>query len=283
MMLTGATRLAGVIGDPIRHSRSPAIFNAAFAATDLDWAYLAFEVPPGRAAGALDAMRALGLGGLSVTMPHKTDVARLVDELTPHAARLDAVNCVVPDGDRLVGHNTDGAGFVASLRHDRGYEVDGRRCLVLGAGGAARAVVLALADAGAAEVVVVNRSADRARSAADLAGAVGRAEPVDAVPTLVAGADLLVNATSVGMDGSSLPLPLEALDRLPTDALVADLIYRPAETPLLAAAAARGRTALNGEGMLVYQAAEAFERWTGSPDPVAVMLGAVGATGPAAE
>jgi shikimate dehydrogenase len=137
MNLSGATRLAAVIGDPIRHSRSPAIFNAAFAAAGLDWAYLAFEVPAGGAAGALDAVRALGIEGLSVTMPHKSDVAELVDECSPQAERLGAVNCVVRRGDRLVGHNTDVAGFVASLRADAGFDPAGRRCVVLGAGGAA--------------------------------------------------------------------------------------------------------------------------------------------------
>src|SRR3954469_6165198 len=156
--IRATTRLAGVIGSPIRHSRSPAIFNAAFAAAGLDWAYLAFEVAGGGAGGALDAVRALGIEGLSVTMPHKSDVAGLVDERSPQAEQLGAVHCVVRRGDRLIGHNTDGAGFVASLRADAGFDPAERSCVVLGAGGAARAVVLALAEAGASSVVVVNRS-----------------------------------------------------------------------------------------------------------------------------
>ncbi|MBA2283500.1 MAG: quinate/shikimate dehydrogenase, partial [Acidimicrobiia bacterium] len=137
---TATTRIAGVIGSPVRHSLSPAIHNAAFAACGLDWAYAAFEVAPDDAARALDGMRALGLGGLSVTTPHKDAVAGLVDDLTDVAAALGAVNCVVPLGDgRLRGTNTDGEGFVASLRR-AGTEPAGRRFCVLGAGGAARAV-----------------------------------------------------------------------------------------------------------------------------------------------
>jgi shikimate dehydrogenase len=271
MTVSGSTRLAAVIGDPIRHSRSPAIFNAAFAATGLDWTYLAFEVPEGRAAGALDAMRVLGIDGLSVTMPHKTDVAHLVDQLSPQAARLDAVNCVARDGDRLAGHNTDGQGFVSSLRTDADFDPAGRRCVVIGAGGAARAVILALAEAGADQVVVVNRSLERADSAARLAGAVGRATGTESLPGELTGADLLVNATSVGMDATSTPAHESALAALPDHALVADLVYRPAVTPLLGLAAARGLVTLGGLGMLVYQAAAAFELWTGIAAPVAEM------------
>ena len=279
MRLTGATRLAAVIGDPIRHSRSPAIFNAAFAATGLDWAYLAFEVPGGRAAAALDAMRVLGIEGLSVTMPHKTDVAHLVDELSSQAARLDAVNCVARDGDRLIGHNTDGAGFVSSLRIGAGFDPAGRRCVVLGAGGAARAVVLALAEAGAAEVVVVNRSPDRAADAAELAGAIGRIAETSALAAPLADADLLVNATPVGMDAISTPVDAALLDVLPDGALVADLVYQPLVTPLVGLAAGRGLATLDGLGMLVYQAAEAFERWTATAAPVVEMRRAGEASG----
>ena len=283
MSLTGATRLAGVIGDPIRHSRSPAIFNAAFAATGLDWAYLAFEVPGGRADRALDAMRVLGLEGLSVTMPHKTDVAGLVDELSPQAARLDAVNCVARDGDRLIGHNTDGAGFLASLRIEAGFEVQGRRCVVVGAGGAARAVVLALAEAGAAEVVVANRSADRAADAAGLAGTSGRAIDLANLASALAEAELLVNATSLGMDGASTPISAEGLAALPDRSLVADLVYQPIVTPLLASATGRGLATLGGLGMLVHQAAAAFEHWTGTAAPVAEMRRAGEAAGPSGD
>ena len=138
--VSGDTRLAVVIGDPVRHSLSPTLMNAAFAETGLDWTCVAMEVPEGRAPGALEGMRALGIGGLSVTMPHKEAVAAALALLTSDAGALDAVNCVVPDGDLLVGHNTDGAGFLDGLRHDAAFDPMRRRAVVIGAGGAARAV-----------------------------------------------------------------------------------------------------------------------------------------------
>jgi shikimate dehydrogenase len=267
-VLSGRTRLAAVIGDPVRHSLSPALHNAAFAATGLDWAYVAFEVPAGGAAAALDAMRVLGIGGLSVTMPHKAAVAAAVDERSAAAATLDSVNCVVPiGGGRLRGENTDGGGFLDALTADGAFDPAGRRCVVLGAGGAARAVVVALADAGAAEVVVVNRTADRAGVAAALAGARGRVGAADEV----AGADLVVNATSLGMTGPSAGFVPCDPDRLGAGQVVVDLVYEPMETPLLVAARARGAVVHDGLGMLLHQAARAFTLWTGVPAPVAAM------------
>ncbi len=264
--LTGTTRLAAVIGSPVRHSMSPTIHNAAFAALGLDWAYLAFEVAPGQAARALDAMRTLGLGGLSVTMPHKLDVAAAVDELTPAAAALGAANTVVPLGDgRLLGDNTDGAGFVDSLRA-AGVEPAGRRVVLVGAGGAARAVAVALAAAGVTDLAVVNRTPERAIAVAALAGAVGRVG--DAAADLAA-ADLIVNATSVGM-GASGGLPFDPAG-LHAGQAVADLVYHPLETPLLAAARAAGATPVDGLGMLVHQAARQFTRWTGREAPLGAM------------
>jgi shikimate dehydrogenase len=259
-----------VIGSPIRHSRSPAIHNAAFAACGLDWTFVAFEVGQGGGAGAVAAARALGLRGLSVTMPLKAEVAAAVDELTPAAAALDAVNTVIVRSGRTIGDNTDGGGFVDSL--PRGWNLPGRRCLVLGAGGAARAIVWALAEAGAAEIVVVNRDQAKAVTAAALAGAAGRVgRPADA-----AHVDLIVNATSVGMEGTPGAglLPLEASLVQPGQ-LVVDLVVHPAETGLMAAAAARGAQVVGGQGMLVHQAARAFTAWTGQAAPVEAMLAAV--------
>jgi shikimate dehydrogenase len=269
--ITGATRLAAVIGDPARHSLSPALHNAAFAALGLDWVYLAFDVERGRAGDALAAMRTLGIDGFSVTMPHKGDVARAVDVLDPEAAVLGAVNCVVNEGGRLRGTNTDGEGFLRGLRHDAGLDVAGARCAVLGAGGAARAVVHALASAGAADVVVVNRSADAALVTAALAGGRGRVGAAEQLGK----ADLVVNATPVGMRGSLAGrLPCEP-DAIHAGQVVVDLVYDPLETPLLAEARARGARAHNGVSMLVFQAALAFELWTGVQAPVRVMIDAV--------
>lgn len=268
-MLSGQTRVAALIGHPVAHSLSPAIHNAAFAATGLDWAYLAFDVAPGDGESAVAAMRTLGLGGLSVTMPHKDAAARAVDRCAPEAAALGAVNCVVPEPDgTLVGENTDGPGFLDALEADLGASPEGRRCVVLGAGGAARAVVLALAGAGASEVVVVNRTSDRAVAAASLAPGVARVGTVEEA----GGAELVVNATSVGMDGATSPLPP---GMIASGQIVVDLVYHPAETPLLAEAATAGAAVANGLGMLVHQAAHAFRLWTGEAAPVGVMAEAV--------
>ena len=272
-MLTpsGHTRVAAVIGEPVRHSLSPTLHNAAFSAAGLDWVYVAFSVADGRAAAALDAVRTLGIDGLSVTMPHKATVAEAVDELTPAAAALGAVNCVVNRGGRLHGDNTDGAGFLDGLADDAGIDVSGRRVAVIGAGGAARAVVVAAADAGAAEIVVVNRSPDAAARAAALAPGCGRVgERAD-----IRSADLVVNATPIGMHGDAQPVPAALVD---PGQVAVDLIYAPAETAWLAALRARGVAAHNGLSMLVHQAARAFEIWTGEPAPLAAMRSAVGET-----
>lgn len=262
------TRLAALIGSPARHSLSPAIHNAAFRALGLDWVYLVFEVPPGRVAGALAGMRALGIGGLSVTVPHKEEAAGAVDELAPDASVMGAVNTVVPEpGGRLRGDNTDGAGFLASLA-DAGVAVEGRRCLVRGAGGAARGVVWGLARSGAAEVVVVpGRDRARAEATASVASAAGGAGRVG-TPADVAGADLVVNATPLGLDGGP-DLPLDP-SLLGPGHVVVDLVPR-ATTAFLEAAAARGARPVDGLGMLVHQGALAFRMWTGLDPPLAVM------------
>jgi len=259
-VISGSTRLAAVIGSPVRHSLSPALHNAGFAATGVDWVYAAFEVEPGNAGAALDAMRILGLGGLSVTMPHKEDVARLVDELDPSAAALSSVNTVVPMGDgRLRGYSTDGAGFVASLLAND-VDVTHRSVCVLGAGGAARAIVDAVARAGARSITIVNRSAHRAETAASLAGGIGAVgRPED-----VADCDIVVNATSIGMGSNEMPCDAALLRG---DQVVADIVYHPRATALPRAAQSIGAKTVEGLGMLVHQALLQQQLWTGvSPD-----------------
>ena len=270
-MISASTRLAAVIGDPVRHSLSPILHNAAFEALGLDWAYAAFEVPHGGAVDAVNAMRALGIGGLSVTMPHKADVISALDRVSPAAERLQSVNCVHWLADELAGESTDGPGFVAALRHDEGFEVAGRSTAVLGAGGAARAVVLALAEAGASSVTVVNRTALRGDAAAALAPNVAHVGAVDEI----ASADLVVNATSVGMAGTDHEgeLPFDP-DLLRGGQLVVDLVYHPLRTPLLIEARERGAVAVTGLGMLIHQAALAFRLWTGEDPPLEVMSAA---------
>ncbi|MFI5045571.1 MAG: shikimate dehydrogenase [Acidimicrobiia bacterium] len=264
--ISGTTRVAAVIGDPIRHSRSPAIHNAAFAAAGLDWVFVAFEVPRGRGGDAVAAMRTLALGGLSVTMPHKQDAAWGCDRLTADATVLGAVNTVVPSDNGLLGASTDGEGFLRSVR-DHGVDPAAGPALVLGAGGAARAIALALAHAGAA-VTVAARRLEAAQSAAGLA--VG----ADAVP--LAACDpgayaLVVNATPLGMQGEQPAIDPARLNR---GQFVVDTVYHPMETPLLAAARSQGIACANGLGMLVHQAALAFELWTGVDAPIEAMRAA---------
>ncbi|WP_419925892.1 shikimate dehydrogenase [Candidatus Poriferisocius sp.] len=261
---------AGVIGYPVRHSLSPVICQAAFDELGLDWVYAAFEVAPGEAGRALDHMRKRAMAGLSVTMPHKADAAAAVDELSPAAAALGVVNCVGRDGDRLIGHNTDGAGFCDALRAD-GVELSGVACAVLGAGGAARAVVAELARRGAAEVAVIARRPDRAASAAELGGAAGTV----AGPADVGRYRLVVNATPVGMaeteGAGSLPLDPNLIHPAQH---VAELVYNPLRTPLLAECQRRGVPASTGVGMLVHQAAHAVRIWTGLEPPTEAMTAA---------
>ena len=278
--VSGTTRLAAVIGHPVAHSFSPALHNAAFAATGLDWVYVALDVAPGGVPRAFDGVRALGIAGLSVTMPHKEAAAAAADELTDDARLLDAVNCIVNRNGTLVGHNTDGAGLLAALAADVGYAPHGARCVVLGAGGAARATVLALARADAAEIAVVARRPERAAVAAELGGDAGVVVDAAQAPSRIAAADLVVNATPVGMGRPSpddIPLDLAGLR---SGQVVVDLVYQPLLTPLVAGARERGLVAVNGLGMLVRQAALAFELWTGVDAPLAVMTDVVTATMP---
>jgi len=261
-VLSGRTQVTGLIGHPVAHSVSPAILNAAYAAAGLDWAYVAFDVAPGAAGDALVAMRALGVRGLSVTMPHKDDVFAAVDELTDRARAIGAVNCVSRVGDRLVGDNTDGRGLLLSLLDDPCVDVAGLAVGVVGAGGAARSIVSACAEAGAARVVVVNRTESKAATTVAVAPGVAL---VGSIADL-AECDVLINATSVGMgDDPALAVPIEVLR---AGHVVVDIVYHPLDTPLLRAARQVGATAVDGLGMLVGQAALAFATWTGQVAPL---------------
>lgn len=265
-MITGATRLAGVIGDPVRHSRSPMIFNAAFAAAGLDWVYVAFPVAEGNGADAVRAMPLLDIAALNVTMPHKAAAASACDLLGPDAAALGVVNAVVREADgRLRGEATDGLGFVRATR-ELGFEFSGASVVVLGAGGAARAIARALGAEGA-RVSVAARRTDTAVAAAALAPG-GVAVDWSDRNAAAAEAQLVVNATPIGMEGEVAPIDVAQLAQ---HAMVIDTIYHPETTPLVAQATARGLRAANGIGMLVHQAALAFEHFTGHDAPLDVM------------
>ncbi len=268
--VSASTLLACVIGDPIRHSLSPTLHNAAFDALGLDWIYLAFEVPAGRGIAAIEGMRALGIRGASITMPHKEDAATACDDVTADASALRSVNSIMlGDDGRLHGDSTDGEGFLRSLR-EADVDVAGRSVLVVGGGGAARAVGVALARAAA----VVAVSARRSEAAAALAALAPGTTVVewDRRDEAVSAADIVVNTTPLGMLGDTT-LAIDPRS-IRSGQVVADLVYRPLATPLLAAARAAGAGTVDGLGMLVHQAALAFEQWTGVAPPVGVMRAA---------
>ncbi len=271
--------LAGVMGWPVSHTRSPAIHNHWIARYGLKGAYVQLPVKPEHLEAALRGLPALGFAGCNVTAPLKVSAMKLMDELDPVARRMAAINTIVvlPDG-RLKGFNNDGAGYIQSLRDAQpGWRGDTSPALVLGAGGAARAIVVALLDEGVPELRICNRTQERAEA---LAGEFG--DRVKVVPwaernAAMAGVRLLVNATTQGMHGQP---PLEVkLDELPPQAVVSDAIYIPLETPLLAQARARGHLTVNGLGMLLNQARPAFHAWFGVlPELTSDLRAAVQAT-----
>jgi shikimate dehydrogenase len=273
------TRVFGVFGWPVAHSRSPAMHDAAFAALGLDAVYVPFAVPPDKLARAIEAVATLDVAGVNVTLPHKSAIMPLLAQVEPVAQAIGAVNTVVRDGARLIGTNTDAEGLARALR-EAGVELSGARVVVLGAGGAARASVVGLAQAGAARIEVSARRADQAAAlVAELAAhtpgcALHAGDMGPALRDALASASLLVQATSATLGESagarafSDALPLDALSR---SAVVCDLVYKPLETTLLARARGLGLRGVDGLGMLLHQGALAFERWTGRPAPVAVM------------
>ena len=279
--VTGATRVVGVLGWPVAHSASPAMHNAAFAALGLPFVYVPFAVAPGDVEAALAGVRALGLAGVNVTVPHKENIASHLDTVSDRARAIGSVNTIVNDDGRLVGDSTDGPGFLAALAHAGAGDLRGQTIVVLGAGGSARAVVYALAADAGANVVVANRNEERAHALARaFALPNGR---IVAVPLTeanlrdaLAGAAVLVNTTSVGMHPNENEMPSVPEDVLGPHLLVSDLVYNPAETRLLALARARGcRAVQNGVEMLVQQGALAFQQWTGLFPPTDVMRVAV--------
>jgi shikimate dehydrogenase len=253
----------GLIGNPVGHSLSPPMHEAGYDALEMDARYVTFEPPENGAVAAVEGADALGVAGLNVTIPFKQAV---LDAVEPDAlaARIGAVNTVDFSGDAPTGHNTDAVGATRALR-EHGVALSGR-AVVVGAGGAGRAVSFGLADAGM-DVAIANRTVEKAHAlAAEVPDASGHA--LDAVPELLADADVLVNATSVGMDEDVSPVPADALH---ADLAVLDAVYSPLETCLLREAAVAGATTVDGAWMLLYQGVEAFEQWTGQEAPVAEM------------
>jgi shikimate dehydrogenase len=271
--------IAGVMGWPVAHSRSPVIHNHWLATYGIAGRYVLFPVPPERLEAAVRGLAALGMRGCNVTTPHKQAIFPLLDSVDDLARRIGAVNTVVVGKDgSLSGFNNDGNGFIQSLRDaDPRWTPATGPILVLGAGGASRAVVASLAAQGAKEIRVANRTLAKAQEIADVVGSVVRVVPWEQRTDALDGIALLANATSLGMTGKGdLDMPLE---RLPSRALVGDLIYIPAETPLLAAARARGNVTVNGLGLLLHQARPAFHAWFGvMPEITPALLAAIRAT-----
>lgn len=271
-MISGRTRIAAVIGDPIGHSLSPAMHNAAFAALGIDAAYVAFHVRPSELQAAVRGLRALGVVGFNVTVPHKEKIVRLLDAVGGAARRTGAVNTVIPCDGGLRGENTDVVGFERAL-DEAGVPLAGARVVLIGAGGAARAALEAFTRGGVARVTIVNRTLARARrlrrdfpAAATTVEVAGLAALED--EALLADASLVVNSSSLGLGGEPFaPVAFAATGR---GCAFFDMIPK-RETPFLAGARRARRRATDGSGMLLHQGAAAFELWTGQPAPVAVM------------
>ena len=271
--------IAGLLGWPVAHSRSPVIHNHWLAQYGIAGRYVLFAVPPEKLEAAVRGLSVLGLRGCNVTTPHKQAIFPLLDRVDDLARRIGAVNTVVVEKDgTLSGFNNDGNGFIQSLRDaDPNWRPDSGPILVLGAGGASRAVVASLAAQGAKEIRVTNRTEDKAREIADAVGPVVKVVPWEKREQALDGIAMLANATSLGSAGKAA---LEiALDRLPNGAIVGDLIYVPPETPLLADARMRGHITVNGLGLLLNQARPAFNAWFGvMPDITAELRAAIAAT-----
>ena len=263
-LISTRTAICGVILHPAGHTRSPAMHNAAFEELGIDASYPAFDVPPDRLEAAILGMRILGIRQLAVSIPHKLAVMALIDEVEEIARRIGAVNTITREGDRLVGTNTDWRGAIAALEEQAGAKLSGSRAVVLGAGGAARAAVFGLRAQGAS-VVILNRTESKA---ADLAASLDAtsAGPLEALADL--DYDVLVNATSVGLNEDVSPIPISSIRE---GSIVMDAVYDPAETRLLRDAKTRGARAVPGKWWLVHQAAAQLEAWTRRQSPTEVM------------
>ena len=271
MKINGYTRLAAVVANPIKHSISPFIHNSAFEATNTNGVYLAWEVDATELAETVANIRRYQMYGINLSMPYKEQVIPYLDQLSEEACLIGAVNTVVNREGTLIGYNTDGKGFFKSLPS---FKISRKRLVLLGAGGAAKAILAQAILDGVSQISVFVRSSsiektrpylEKIQNATGFRVDLFALEDVQDLQDSITKADLLVNATSVGMDGFSQPIPTSIV--LPEKLLVADVIYQPFETPFLKWARNQGNQSINGLGMLLYQAAEAFELWTGKEMP----------------
>ena len=276
MLPIGAPKIYGIFGYPVHHSLSPLMQNAAFRAKKIPAIYIPFETPPEALGAALRGLAALGIRGVNLTIPHKERAVSYMDRLTPQAQKIGAVNTVKIERGALIGHNTDGEGFLSSLRHDLGMDPKGKVVGIIGAGGGAKAIAVTLLAHGVEQVFLYNRSRNRltglayhlkkifpSKKGSIFAETIGNKKIRD-----LKGIDLLVQATSVGMDGKSCLVEPSALHK---GICVYDTVYYPEETPFLTLARRKGLPHANGLGMLLYQGALAFEWWTGKKAPILEM------------
>jgi shikimate dehydrogenase len=273
--------LTGVFGFPVDENPTVVMIEAAYRALDLPWRYLNLKVPPERLAAAVAGLRAMSFRGINLTIPHKCEVLQYLDAVADDARIMGAVNTVYLDDGRLIGANTDGKGFLRALAADARVDPAGKSFMILGAGGAARAISVELALAGAREIVIVNRSAARGRELVALLAEHSRAQ-VSFVPwsehlAVPEAIDVLVNATSIGLYPQADDLPSLDYATIKPGLVVCDVIPNPPRTRFLDAARARGALTLDGLGMLVYQGAIAFKLWTGREAPIEVMKQALAA------
>lgn len=275
MRVNYQAELIGLFGDPVAENPTGVMQEAAFAERGLNWRYILLHVRADDLPEAVRGAKVLGLQGFNVTVPHKVAIIPLLDAIAPDAAKIGAVNTVRREGDRFIGENTDGKGFLRGLREVLNVDPAGKRIMLLGAGGAARAIAVELALAGAAELLIYNRGLERGQTMVndlvertDVTASFTSWSGTAAVPGDV---DILVNATSIGLYPDVDAMPDISLDSASSDLLVCDVIPNPPETPLLRMAQARGLTTLNGLSMLVYQGVIGFEMWTGVDAPEAVM------------
>ncbi|WP_238404345.1 shikimate dehydrogenase [Paenibacillus paridis] len=266
------TILFGVIGDPIRHSKSPIMMNRAFRETGINGVYTAYHITSERIQDFAAGVRAMGIRGINVTIPHKLDIMSVLDEIDSGAQAIGAVNTIVNEDGRLIGYNTDGIGYVRSLKEEAESELAGKRIVVIGAGGAARGIVYALASEKPAHIAIANRSVDRAKAIAESFQDKADIEAVsnEQLQAACLHADIVINTTSVGMFPHVDETPIDA-NWLKPGAVASDLIYNPLKTKFLQQAEQRGCRIHGGLGMFINQGAYAFEYWTGQPAPVAAM------------
>jgi len=272
MNITGHTKVVAIFGDPVEHTKSPAMHNAAFADMGIDAVYVPFHVRPDALGAAVNGIRAMGFAGANITVPHKERVMEFLDFVDDEAKKMGAVNTVVNKDGRLTGYNTDGRGFIKSLKEDAGFDPKGRRVFLCGAGGAARGIGFALALAGARRIYLYDIDGPKlSRLVMDINSAVGREAARTSIldAEFIKAADLVVNATPLGMhEGDPLPVPAGAFR---VGQVVYDAVYNPPMTATLKAAKAAGATPVNGLGMLLYQGVLAFEYWFGRTPPADVM------------